>query len=78
MKVTETPKNGKKNHIFRYVLVFLFLTVAIVAVVILCVDKKHKDDYDNLIQAYYDEQELATDTDSGTNVYVYDYYSATS
>lgn len=78
MKVTETPKNGKKNHIFRYVLVFLLLTVAIVAVVILCVDKKHKDDYDNLIQAYYDEQELATDTDSGTNVYVYDYYSATS
>mgnify|MGYP002671699090 FL=1 len=78
MKVTETPRNGKKNHIFRYVLMFLMLVIVIVATVILCVDKKHRDDYDNLIQDYYDEQELATDTDSATNVYVYDYYSTNS
>lgn len=78
MKVIETPRNGKKNHIFRYVLMFLMLAIVIVATVILCVDKKHRDDYDNLIQDYYDEQELATDTDSATNVYVYDYYSTNS
>ena len=78
MKVTETPRNGKKNHIFRYVLMFLTLVIAILVIVIFCVDKKHKDDYDNLIQDYYEEQELATDTDSAANVYVYDYYSTNS